>query len=124
MKKAYISLNSIFLISFSIACISCHAEDFFIDSNFDELKNPQVQILQKITNTRKNTKEKTEEKSGFFSKLFKKEKKDDGYQTQKKFNTTTTAAQECIQYAFKNSDFDKKNSKRNLMLLAHEFKID
>ena len=42
----------------------------------------------------------------------------------KEFNTTAAAAQECIHYAFKNSDFDKKNSKRNLMLLAHEFKID
>lgn len=41
-----------------------------------------------------------------------------------KFNTTTTAVQECIKYAFKNSDFEKKNNKRNLILLAHEFKIN
>lgn len=38
------------------------------------------------------------------------------------FNTTTTAVQQCIKYAFKNSDFIKKNSKRNLVLLSHEFK--
>ena len=40
----------------------------------------------------------------------------------KEFGTTTTAVQECIKYAFKNSDFDKKNNKRNLVLLAHEFR--
>lgn len=38
------------------------------------------------------------------------------------FETTSTAVQECIKYAFKNSDFDKKNNKRNLVLLAHEFR--
>ena len=40
------------------------------------------------------------------------------------FNTTSSAVQECIKYAFKNSDFVKKNNKRNLILLAHEFKIE
>ena len=40
------------------------------------------------------------------------------------FETTSSAVQECIKYAFKNSDFIKKNNKRNLILLAHEFKID
>lgn len=32
----------------------------------------------------------------------------------KEFNTTTAAAQECIHYAFKNSDFDKKIAKEIL----------
>ena len=41
-----------------------------------------------------------------------------------KFDTTSTAVQECIKYAFKNSDFIKKNNKRNLILLSHEFKMD
>lgn len=40
------------------------------------------------------------------------------------FETTSTAVQECIKYAFKNSDFEKKNNKRNLILLAHEFKMN
>ena len=40
------------------------------------------------------------------------------------FGTTSSAVQECIKYAFKNSDFIKKNNKRNLILLSHEFKID
>lgn len=42
----------------------------------------------------------------------------------KEFETTSTAVQECIKYAFKNSDFDKKNNKRNLILLSHEYKIN
>ena len=42
----------------------------------------------------------------------------------KKFNTTSSAAQENIKYAFKNSDFVKKDSKRNLILLSHEFKMN
>lgn len=42
----------------------------------------------------------------------------------KKFNTTSSAVQECIKYAFKRSDFTKKNNKRNLILLSHEFKMN
>ena len=42
----------------------------------------------------------------------------------KKFNTTSSAVQECIKYAFKNSDFTKKNNKRNLILLSHEYKMN
>ena len=42
----------------------------------------------------------------------------------KKFDTTSTAVQECIKYAFKNSDFIKKNNKRNLILLSNEFKMN
>lgn len=41
----------------------------------------------------------------------------------KKFNTTSSSVQEGIKYAFKNSDFVKKNNKRNLILLSHEFRI-
>lgn len=41
-----------------------------------------------------------------------------------KFNTTSFAAQRCIKYAFKNSDFTKKDSKRNLILLSYEFKMN
>ena len=42
----------------------------------------------------------------------------------KEFDTTTTAVQECIKYAFKNSDFTKKDSKRNLILLLHEYEMN
>lgn len=42
----------------------------------------------------------------------------------KKFNTTASSVQEGIKYAFKNSDFVKKNNKRNLILLSHEFKME
>lgn len=41
-----------------------------------------------------------------------------------KFSTTPSAVQECIKYAFKNSDFVKKDNKRNLILLAHELKMN
>lgn len=41
-----------------------------------------------------------------------------------KFNTTPSIVQQRIKYAFKNSDFIKKTSKRNLVLLSHEYKID
>lgn len=40
------------------------------------------------------------------------------------YNTTSVAVQECIKYAFKNSDFNKKNNKRNIILLSHEFKME
>ena len=42
----------------------------------------------------------------------------------KEFDTTSSAVQESIKYAFKNSDFIKKQNKRNLILLFHEFKKD
>lgn len=42
----------------------------------------------------------------------------------KEFNTSSIAARECIKYAFKKSDFINKNSKRNLILLSHEYKIN
>lgn len=38
------------------------------------------------------------------------------------FETTSIAVQECIKYALKNSDFEKKKNKRNLILLYREFK--
>lgn len=41
-----------------------------------------------------------------------------------RFETTSSAVQECIKYAFKNSDFIKKNNKRNLILLYHEYKTN
>ena len=41
-----------------------------------------------------------------------------------KFDTTDLAVQECIKYAFKNSNFTKKNNKRNLVLLFHEYKLN
>ena len=42
----------------------------------------------------------------------------------KEFETTSSAVQEAIKYAFKNSDFVKKNNKRNLIMLSHEYKIN
>lgn len=40
------------------------------------------------------------------------------------FNTTPSVIQQRIKYAFKNSDFAKKTSKRNLVLLSHEYKYN
>ena len=42
----------------------------------------------------------------------------------KVYNITPTSVQECIKYAFKNSDFVKKNSKRNIVILSNEYKIN
>lgn len=40
------------------------------------------------------------------------------------FETSPSAIEQGIKYALKNSDFIKKNNKRNLILLAHEFKTN
>ena len=40
------------------------------------------------------------------------------------FETTSSAIEQGIKYALKNSDFIKKNNKRNLILLFHELKSE
>lgn len=93
MKKFYISLNSIILTIFSATCLNCCAEDFFIDTQFRELKTPQPKILQNISEKKETTTKKIKEKKGLFSNLFKKNQ-DDGYQTEKRFNPQTNQTEE------------------------------
>lgn len=77
MKKFLISLYLIILAHFCAINIGFCAEDFFIDSNFQEAKN-------KVTMPKKaNYGIKEEEKEGFFSKLFKKKKTKFNYSTNK-----------------------------------------
>jgi len=93
MKKFYISLNSIILTFFSATCLSCCAEDFFIDTQFRELKNNQPKIIQKISETKEVAKEKIKEKKSWFSKKEKK-KKITGFETKKRFNPETNETEE------------------------------
>ena len=84
MKKFLISLYLIILAHFCAINIGLCAEDFFIDTNFQESKN-KVSIPKKATFNKP-----IEEEEGFFSKLFKKKKNT-------KFNYSTNKEEEIPQ---------------------------
>lgn len=76
MKKFFISLYLIILAHFCAINIAFCAEDFFLDSNFQEAKN-------KIKMPTKNSYKQQEEEKGFFSKFFKKKNTKFNYSTNK-----------------------------------------
>lgn len=76
-----------------MTCLSCCAEDFFIDTQFQELKNNQPKIIQKISDTKEIAKEKIKEKKKLFSKKEEK-KKITGYETKKRFNPEINQTEE------------------------------
>ena len=80
MNKNFIKLI-IFLIFLMINQAYCQ-EDFFIDTYFEETKNPKPKYEQKVDDIKEKIKEKKEEKKGFFAK-FKKQKKEFNYSSNK-----------------------------------------